>query len=239
MFQALLAAVIRSQLSLTPWLRSVGAAAAAALLACFASAGTAAAHPHVWVNAESTVLYKDGRIVGLKHRWTFDEMYSTMAIEGLDTNKDGVYSREELAELAKVNMEGLKEFGYFTYAKLGTADLKLKEPTDYWLEVDKQGALTLIFTVEFADALLAEAEGFAFSVADPSFFIAFELAKDDPVKLAGAPAGCKVTVGIPEKDAEELKRLNESFGGALTAGNANAGSGMGYAKTAFVTCAKS
>src|SRR5262245_25720518 len=28
-----------------------------------------------------------------------------MAIEGLDKNNDGVYSREELAELAKVNIE--------------------------------------------------------------------------------------------------------------------------------------
>ena len=218
------------------------ASTAAALFAVplVLGAPPAQAHPHVWVNAESTVVYTDSRITGLKHKWTFDEMYSTMAVDGLDTNKDGVYSREELADLAKVNMEGLKEFGYFTYAKLGTADLKLKDPTkDYWLEVDKQGALSLFFTVELGEPVLAEAPGFAFSVADPSFFIAFELAKDEPVKLAGAPAGCKVTIGIPEKDAEELKRLNEAFGGQLTAGNANAGTGMGYAKSAFVSCAKS
>lgn len=225
--------------------RNAPALAAAALIALSAlsalvgTAGPAAAHPHVWVNAESTVVYDNGRIVGLKHRWAFDEMYSTMAIEGLDTNKDGVYSREELAELAKVNMEGLKEFGYFTLVKLGDTVLKVKDPTEYWLEVDKQGQLSLIYTLELAEPLLAEAQGFSFSVADPSFFIAFELIKDDPVKLAGAPSGCKVTIGVPEKDAAELKRLNEAFGGTLTAGNANAGTGMGYAKTAFVTCAKS
>ena len=33
-----------------------------------------------------------------------------MAVEGLDTNKDGKYSREELAELAKVNVTSLKDF---------------------------------------------------------------------------------------------------------------------------------
>lgn len=208
--------------------------------AALLSAVPAMAHPHVWVNAEATVVYDGGKITGLKHKWTFDEMYSTMAVEGLDTNKDGVYSREELAELAKVNIEGLQEFGYFTYVKLGDKDLKLKSPPkDYWLEVDKQGALSLNFTIELAEPVLAEAEGFSFQVADPSFFISFEFIKDDPVKLAGAPAGCKATIGLSEKDAAELKRLNESFGGTLTAGNANAGMGMGYAKSAFVSCAKS
>ncbi len=219
--------------------RRWGMALLASAAASFGWATAAAAHPHVWVNAESTVLYRDGRLVGLKHHWSFDEMYSTMAIEGLDANKDGVYSRDELAELTKVNMDGLKEFGYFTFAKLGDKDLKLTDASESWLEVDKQGTLTLTFTVELADPLLAEAQGFSFSVADPSFFIAFELAKDDPVKLAGAPAGCKVTVGVPEKDAAELKRLSDALGGALTAGNANAGTGLGYAKTAFVACGKS
>ena len=49
------------------------------------------------------------------HKWMFDEFYTAMAIEGLDKNKDGVYDREELAELAKVNIEGLKDFAYFTF----------------------------------------------------------------------------------------------------------------------------
>ena len=200
---------------------------------------TATAHPHVWVNVETTVVYENGRITGLKHRWLFDEMYSAMAIQGLDTNNDGVFSREELAELAKVNMEGLKEFAYFTFPKLGGKPLKIKDPTDYWLEVDKQGVLSLIFTAPLEDPVLAEAEGFTFIVSDESFFIAFEFTGDEPVKLAGAPNGCKLEVGVPEKDAAELKRLNEAFGGKLTAGNANQGAGMGYAKTVAVTCPKS
>ena len=43
-----------------------------------------------------------------------------MAIEGLDKNGDGKYDRQELSELAQVNIDGLKEFNYFTVAKLGT-----------------------------------------------------------------------------------------------------------------------
>lgn len=94
----------------------------------------ARSHPHVWVTVETTVLFEGGSISGFRHKWTFDEFYTAMAIEGLDTNKDGIYSREELAELAKVNMEGLKEFAYFTHPRLGEKRLALTEAKDYWLE---------------------------------------------------------------------------------------------------------
>src|SRR3990170_6798387 len=88
--------------------------------------GRAEAHPHVWVTVEATVPYENGTITGLQEAWTFDEFYTQQAIEGLDANRDGRYDRQELSELAKVNIEGLKEFNYFTYAKLGKGDLKFK-----------------------------------------------------------------------------------------------------------------
>ena len=88
---------------------------------------SAAAHPHVWITVETTVLYDKGAFTGLQHKWTFDEFYTAMAIEGLDKNKDGIYDREELSELAKVNIDGLKEFAYFTYPVLDGQDVKVGE----------------------------------------------------------------------------------------------------------------
>lgn len=92
------------------------------------------AHPHVWVTTETTVLYENGTIVGLRQKWSFDDFYTSMALQGLDKNNDGVYDRSELAELAKVNVEGLKDFDYFTTVKLAGAALKFQPPTDYYLE---------------------------------------------------------------------------------------------------------
>jgi ABC-type uncharacterized transport system substrate-binding protein len=77
------------------------------------------AHPHMWVSVETTLLYDKGTFTGLKEKWTFDEFYTAYAIEGLDKNHDGIYDREELSELAKVNIEAMKEVGYFTYPGLG------------------------------------------------------------------------------------------------------------------------
>ena len=117
--------------------RSAAAAWLAGAVGLSGSAMPAMAHPHVWVTVETTVLFDQGSIAGLRHKWTFDELYTAMAVEGLDTDKDGKLSREELAELAKVNIDGLKEFAFFTFPKLAGQDLALGDPRDYWLEHHK------------------------------------------------------------------------------------------------------
>src|SRR5207244_8359130 len=132
------------EMAMTP-VRPAAAAMAVALL-WGAAATPARAHPHVFITFQMTVLYEKGTFVGVRHKWTFDEFYTAMAIEGLDKNKDGIYDREELAELAKVNIDGLKEFAYFTYPVLDGQDVKLAEVKDYWAE-HKDGALSLHFTV--------------------------------------------------------------------------------------------
>ncbi len=202
-----------------------------AALAMSAITTAVGAHPHVWVDVKTAVVYEAGRIAGFQHAWTFDEGYTTMAIEGLDTNGDGTYDRDELAELAQVNIDGLKEFAYFTYPKLGEGELATGAPMDYWLE-HKNGILTLHFTLPLAEPVLAGAQGFNFQVMDPSFYIAFNLAKEDPVRLAaGAPSGCKAEIAVPADESDEAKRLGDAFlqqfGGDI---------GIGMAQTVSVNC---
>lgn len=209
--------------------------ALAGVLGTSLTAEPADAHPHVWVSVETTVVYERGVISGFRHRWTFDELYTTMAIQGLDANGDGVYDRKELAELAQVNMDGLKEFGYFTFARLGGQDLELAAPKDYGLD-HKDGVLTLDFVLPLAQPVLSDADGFSFSVTDPSYFIAFDLAKDRPIRLSeGAPAGCEANVITAEQDAEQLQRLGQAFQNELGGATMN----IGGAKTVAVSCPKS
>ncbi len=208
-----------------------------AAIAGLALAGTAQAHPHVWVTMKETVLYDQGTITGLQQAWTFDELYTQQAIEGLDKNGDGKYDRDELKELAQVNIDGLKEFSYFTFAKLGDTELKFKPPVDYWLDYSDKGILTLHFTLPLEQPVSAEAPGFNFAVFDSSYFIAFEFAEADPVKLgANAPASCKTTIHEPPEDAD-TQELNDAFAGAMSQeGSVNLGAG---GKTVAIECARS
>ena len=193
--------------------------------------GSASSHPHVWITVETTVLYDKGAFTGLEHKWTFDEFYTAMAIEGLDKNNDGVYSREELAELAKVNIDGLKEFGYFTYPVVDGEDVKIQEPTDYWLE-HKDGVLSLHFILPFDKPIPVKARAFAYVVQDPTFYIAFLPAKTDPVKLGeGVPKSCKVQIGNPKHDGEnDVDRLAKAF--------AQLASPVSTTKAVFIQCGK-
>jgi ABC-type uncharacterized transport system substrate-binding protein len=210
---------------------------AAMIAGLILGAGGVQAHPHVWVTMNETVLYDKGTITGLQQAWTFDEIYTQTAVEGLDKNGDGKYDREELKELAQVNIDGLKEFEYFTFAKLGDTVLKFKPPVDYWLEHTDKGILTLHFTLPLEQPVSAEASGFNFAVFDSSYFIAFDFAQADPVKLgANAPAGCKSKIHEPAEDADTQK-LNDAFSGAMSqGGSVNLGSG---GKTVAIECAKS
>ena len=208
----------------------------ATALSLVCAAMPASAHPHVWVTYESTVTYDKDTVTGIEHIWTFDDMYTAMAVQGLDKNGDGTYDRAELAELAKVNMDGLKDFDYFTFAKLGTQDIKFSGPADPWLE-HTNGVLRLHFRMPLATPVLAEAEGLNFSVYDPSFFIAFEPEKTDAIKLASAPAGCSASIGLPadDKAAADAQKLGDAMAQQL----GGQGMGFGMAKTVTVSCKKS
>jgi ABC-type uncharacterized transport system substrate-binding protein len=182
------------------------------VVALLCSAVSAQAHPHVWVTTETTVLYENGAFVGLRHKWSFDELYSTSAVEELGKSKDGKYGRDELAETAKADIEGLKETGYFTYPRLAGQRVQMGEARDYWLEY-KDGILALYFTIPFERPVPAEAKGLTFTVSDPEFFIAFEFAKVDPVRFSdGAPVSCKASIKSHEADQSLADALQKQFG---------------------------
>src|SRR6202790_1813656 len=94
---------------------------------------TAQAHPHVWITATSELIYApDGSITGVRHAWTFDDMFATYALQGIETKTKGAYSREELKPLAQTNVESLKEYAFFTFAKADGKKEKFQEPVDYY-----------------------------------------------------------------------------------------------------------
>jgi ABC-type uncharacterized transport system substrate-binding protein len=170
-------------------------------------AATAEAHPHVWITARSEVVYSpDGAMTGVRHAWTFDDMFTTYALQGLATKTKGVYTREELAPLAQTNVESLKEFGFFTFAKADGKKAKFAEPVDYFLEY-KDSALTLHFVLPLKAPVTPKQ--LALEVFDPSYFIDFKFDDKEPIKLVGAPAACQMKFLRPNDETANTQRLNE------------------------------
>lgn len=192
-----------------------------------------AAHPHVFVTVAAELLYDaEGQLTGVRHRWTFDEMYSASAILGLDKDGDGKYTRDELQELAKINVESLKEFDYFTFLQIEQTPVAFTDPTDYYVEADDKGVLTLHFTLPTKLPLKHGSLKVDLSIYDPSFFIAFSFAPASPVTLAStAPKGCAVAIKKPDQD-EAAAQLSES----MFSGDASVNFGVSYADSAEILC---
>jgi ABC-type uncharacterized transport system substrate-binding protein len=188
----------------------------AVLLSALTFAAGANAHPHVWVTLKSDLVFApDGKVTAVRHAWTFDEMFSVFAAQGLDKDGDGKLSREELKELAEVNVTSLEEFNYFSVGKSGGNEIAFEKPVDYWLEADKDNVLTLHFTLPLKAA--AANANFTVEVFDPTFFVDLSFPEDAKVELVGGPAGCKADALRPQGVETASTKLSESFFDSLTA----------------------
>lgn len=182
----------------------------AAALAALA-VGRAEAHPHVWVDAASEIVFDSaGRIEGVRHHWRFDEAFSAFASQGLDEDGDGTLTREELQPLAQVNVESLSEYDFFTFLNAPGVEAKFGEPEDYWLE-QMDDRLVLHFTLPLAEALAPKGE-VTLDVYDPEYFVAFALPSEKAVRLNGAPAGCALTVSLAKELDESAQEMLAQIG---------------------------
>ena len=207
------------------------------LAAVLAPLTAAQAHPHVWVTSQSQIAYDpQGRIAGVHQDWTFDDMFSSFATQGLDKDGDGKLSREELQPLAQTNVESLKEFEYFTFAKLGGKKLLFKEPVDYWLD-DTNNILTLHFFLPLSTPQPQGQKALAVEIYDPTYYVDFAMADKDPAALKSAPQGCTLNVIRPpnpdDTQAADAVKLDQEYFRAL---DANKNFGEKFANHILVNC---
>ncbi len=213
-----------------PLKRSLMAIAATLLVLGFVR--PASAHPHVFIEARSELVYDpSASFTGVRHHWTFDESFSTFAVQGLDSKKDGKYTREDLSDLAKTNVDSLAEFDYFSAGKSSGKKLEFGQPSDYWLEfADKK--LTLHFLLPLKAPVAGKTV--TFEVYDPTYYVSFSFAEKEPVTLSAAPPACTVTMKKPPKiDTANSRTLSEEFFNQLSASSDFA---SGQATRALVIC---
>jgi ABC-type uncharacterized transport system substrate-binding protein len=214
-------------------LRSVRAVCLGVAAAIFAIPQSAEAHPHVWVTVETEIQTDAAKnVTGFRHKWRFDEFYSSFATQGLDKNGDGQFQPEELKELAEVNITSLKEFGFFTFPRLSGQEIDRLEPRDYTLE-HANGVLTLNFTLPLKEPVAhAKLKDFEFAVYDPTMYVGFAFAKEKAIRMAAGASDCKAEIAGAEAQAP-AKSLSESLFSNM---DKLTNFGQQYAETVRVKC---
>lgn len=191
------------------------------------AAGPASAHPHAFIAIKVAAVFENGKLVGLKQQWLFDDLYTQQALEGLKPGPDGTFGRKELAALAKTNMDGLQDFKYFTEIAGGDGKpLAFGAAKDSYMELvetkdapgpdavmgdappaaDEPAAkvLALTFFLPLASPAAIDAKGVEVAITDPEIYIWFSFVRDGAISVESAPS-CKaqqVAVG----------RLNDAYG---------------------------
>ena len=207
----------------------------AALLAC---ASEAQAHPHVWIDMQSSIVFTDdGLIKGVDVEWTFDDGYAQMALDGLDLDGDGIYSQDELAPLTKENISSLKDYEYFTVMRVNGDQQKIGEVTDSG-QIYSNNKLSLHFQVPLEKPVDPKTSEFMVKIYDPEFFIAMDYVKDDPVDVVGKlPQSCKLVVKPVPTDAElDQTRTMLSTKGKDWKPDTNEDFGAMFAQAVLIEC---
>jgi ABC-type uncharacterized transport system substrate-binding protein len=206
------------------------AAAIAALLVGWAA--PASAHPHVFVVVKSEILFDpQGLVTGVRHAWTFDEMYSAFATTGVSPDGKPA-SAAQLQPLAEQNVGDLAEFGYFTIVKSPGQKIELGKPEAISMSEDDKKLVTLRFTVPLKKPASA-GKVLTLQVYDPTYFVSFDFDKNG-ASLASAPAGCSLSVSHPRSlNDTESQRLSEAFFANMSPG---ADFGVKLASSVLVAC---
>jgi ABC-type uncharacterized transport system substrate-binding protein len=166
------------------------------------------AHPHVWVEMRTDVVFNAaGLIEGVNVEWTFDDVYAAEALDGMDANGDGEYTQDELIPLTKENLEALKDYGYFTYMRAGGQLLPAAPPANEG-QTYNGSKLQLHFKVPLQAPYDPRKGEFMVKIYDPEFYIAFDYAKEQPVDTTGSlPPNCELTIKPVPPDAETNQML--------------------------------
>lgn len=178
-------------------------------------AAPAFAHPHVWIAMRSDVVFNDkGEVSGIAVEWTFDDGYAQLALDGLDTNGDGVYSQDELEPLTKENLSSLKDYNYFVVARVNGEVVAMAAPIEPG-QIFSNGKLELHFTVPLAKPVDPHKAEFHYKVYDPEFYIALDYVEQDPVGVIGTmPSDCRLKVApvISDQQLNQTRQMLSSKG---------------------------
>ncbi|MDJ0613324.1 MAG: DUF1007 family protein [Rhizobiaceae bacterium] len=173
----------------------------------------AAAHPHVFIDANIEIVRSDeGKFTELRHVWRFDELFSATIILDFDTDGDDKLNEAELKVVTDTIHKSISEFDFFTAIRVGGKPVDFYEP-DELKAYFEDGQMIMLLEVEPAKPQDLSKEPVRISISDTSFYVAFDYDVQN-ISVSGNKNGCKAEVVHPNFDelyADSSQSLTEAF----------------------------
>ncbi|MHA7845767.1 DUF1007 family protein [Serratia sp. D1N4] len=159
----------------------------------------AAAHPHSFIDMNTTFVAKDQKLIGLKMVWVMDEITSADLLYDAENAKSDSEIWKKLAAEVMANVLGLH---YFTDIYRDGKPVKyLNLPTEYHLS--RQGHKAVLeFVMPLAEPQALAGKPFEISTYDPTYFV--DMAYQDKKALHLPPEiaqQCKFSLVTPKPDS--------------------------------------
>ena len=168
-----------------------------AILACASviamAAQPAKAHPHILTEYTIVATIKDGKFVGLRVTWTFDELYSELVRETVDRNKNGKFDTDEIIDVARKSIPTMKPRGFYTYLTVGGKTTQPNSIDDFDAKLE-DGKVSYLFSIGLPDGV----SEFTFSAYDIEYYIDFYPAKA-AFRIEGGKGNCQIGKGTEIK----------------------------------------
>ncbi|MBR7889401.1 DUF1007 family protein [Marinomonas sp. A79] len=147
-------------------------------------AGSAMAHPHVWVDSQYRVTVNQADVTHLEATWGLDLFTSTSLIAEYDVNGDGEFTGQEKLDMVEI-LQSFDQYGFFMKMKQDGADLTPSEVRILDVRIRDQ-MLWIRLGVELPAAVNLETSTLSMAFGDDELYFAMEPLEEGLVRLSGA-----------------------------------------------------
>lgn len=163
----------------------------------------AAAHPHVFIDADAALVFgKSGRLEAVRVTWTYDEFYSLMMIEdaGLDADGDGTPDPALLRAFAGKDVDW--EAGFPGHIVLDQQDrpISLGPPRDHDARYADGRIVTSHLRPLRDPVVVTTARPLRLRIYDPEYFVAYDTPREPTIE---GRRDCRVSRHAPDTTGQE------------------------------------
>jgi len=164
-------------------------------LVFFVGPSPAFAHPHVFVNNRTTVVFDQGMLQGINFTWTFDEMFSNMILSDYDPSHTFQFDAARTKALKAGAFDNLENYHYFIAIIVGKKALAHFTIEQFSPSVADQTRLVYSFFIPLKIPVEPAEKSVRLTVYDDSYYVAFDLLHlSDVTVKAGADVACDLAI---------------------------------------------
>jgi len=132
---------------------------------------SAFSHPHLFLDCEIFLNFKDKELQGFWLEWSFDKVFTAMIINDYDINSDGTFSEAEIHDVHDNAFINLENYHYFTFVTMKEKRWSPKSVSNFTCYL-KDTILVYRFFVSYSLEIKDKIENFRLTIFDETYFTA-------------------------------------------------------------------